>query len=86
MKAERRLRREAMTADGHRNPAAQIWRDNANLFLAFSARFGLTPIDRIRLGMVKPKPAKGHSTLDGEWSPVYEITVGATRTSVTQLG
>jgi phage terminase small subunit len=37
MKAERRLRREEMTADGHRNPAAQIWRDNANLFLAFSA-------------------------------------------------
>jgi hypothetical protein len=72
-KAKRKLRHEGMTVELYRNPAAQIWRDNPQLFLAFSTRFGLTPVERIRPGTVKPKPEKGHSTLEGEWNPSYEL-------------
>jgi P27 family predicted phage terminase small subunit len=71
--AERKVSREGLTRDGHRNPAAAIWRDNAALFLQFASRFGLTPSDRARLGIVEPKPPRRHSTLDGEWFPEDEM-------------
>jgi hypothetical protein len=62
-----------LTLDGHRNPAAAIWRDNAALFLQLGAKYGLTPLDRERLGIVEAPPPKRRSTLDGEWFPEDEM-------------
>lgn len=74
MQAQRKLKREGITRDGHKNPAAQIWKDNVSLFLQIGSRFGMTPADRARLfAGEKPKgdeaQAGGRSTLDGDWVP-----------------
>jgi P27 family predicted phage terminase small subunit len=72
MQAERKLAREGLVLDGHRHPAAAIFRDQCALFAQLAAKFGLTPVDRLRLAVVEPKPPKGRSTLDGEWLPEHE--------------
>jgi hypothetical protein len=50
-----------------------FWR-NSQQFISLSSRFGMTPTDRLRLGVVEAKPLKGqdpaHDNLDGSW--VYE--------------
>lgn len=66
MQSLRKLKRQGLTCKGRKNPAGQIWRDNANLFLQIASKFGMSPVDRARLFGGQPPDDPG-STLDGNW-------------------
>lgn len=70
MKALRKLEREGLVIEGTKNPAAQIWKDNAALCMQMLSKFGMSPVDRARLFasvQQKEEVAGEFSTLDGDW-------------------
>ena len=52
-----------------RNPAAMVMKDSLDMMLKYGAKFGLSPIDRARLGKVPDKVSEE----DSELAPVLSL-------------